>query len=158
MPRRVLLLSLAVVGIAIVATIALNRQRQPPSLPVPEPIAPVELVEAFGLMDGGTKIVRLRDAAGNKFAFCLTHFEDVHGKHRDINNRLFVDAMPPRGRMIELHSVEETRLRQALSLALENQTIHPSSDAPNLDDREEWNVAYAKTTLEWFKTLGEPLP
>jgi hypothetical protein len=151
-----------VLGGGVVGVVAVVFEPHTQSAPVPEPVAPVLLIEATGLIGGGSKLVHLRDATGHDFDFRLTK-SDVEVQDERHNRLILVDGGDRR--IVELHSADEDRLKRALIMAINSRRLQEEAADANSDAESERymfdgdrSLMYAEAALERFAHLGKPWP
>jgi hypothetical protein len=124
-----------------------------------EPVGPIEVMEATGLLDGGTKIGGLRDGRGKEYWFAITPFS-FEGERPLPTNRLLLFKSDPwekegrwdsRARVAELHSPEENFVRQALELAISTFPKHQADEGSETTKHR----SYLKILRKRLDTLGK---
>ena len=148
------LMGVAALAIIVGTLIAIFNRPQHEAKPglVPEAISPVMLISAYGMMDGGSKVVHLRDTTGRDFEFKLKRC-DVPSPGENCNRLIVFDSKTGDSRLVEVHSIEEQRLKNALTAALQ-QWLHVDSNEPT-SPADTQDLAYARQTLTFFADIGD---
>lgn len=140
----------------------------PPSVPgdldwIGEPVGPIEVIEAAGLLDGGTKVCGLRDGRGKEYWFVVTPFS-FEGERPVPTNRLVLFKSNPwekvgrwddRARTAELRSPEEAFVRNALRLAIADFPEQRPDEPPEYQLRREYLIIMLKRLDTLGLTEGE---
>jgi hypothetical protein len=155
-----LLAGALVLGGGVVGVVAVVNEPGTEKRSVPEPVEPVILIEATGLIGGGSELVHLRDATGHDFDFRVTR-SDVEVRDERHNRLIVVDGSARW--VVALDSVDEDRLKRALVMAINSrrrQSEASESNAENLPLTYEENrsLMHAEAALERFSHLGKPWP